>query len=95
MIYSLLWLIRATTTTPQEWDIGLGCPLPKYNKPSCLGLRLIHLLDDIGKCWHAVMWRYASPKFAQHSYGFIKGLRRQDAILQTQIAAWLANAMGE
>eukprot|EP00972_Heterocapsa_arctica_P067273 9928689-Heterocapsa_arctica.AAC.1 len=26
MIYSLLWLIGATTTTPQEWDIGLGCP---------------------------------------------------------------------
>eukprot|EP00972_Heterocapsa_arctica_P108991 16050901-Heterocapsa_arctica.AAC.1 len=73
MIYSLLWLIRATTTTPQEWDIGLGCPLPKYNnKPSCLGLRLIHLLDDFGKCWHAVMWSYASPKFDQHSYGFIK-----------------------
>eukprot|EP00972_Heterocapsa_arctica_P063778 9408840-Heterocapsa_arctica.AAC.1 len=45
MIYSFLWLIRATTTTLQEWDIGLGCPLPKYNKPSCLGLRLIHLLD--------------------------------------------------
>eukprot|EP00972_Heterocapsa_arctica_P004679 693633-Heterocapsa_arctica.AAC.1 len=62
MIYSLLWLIRATTTTPQEWDIGLGCPLPKYsNKPSCLG-----------KCWHAVMWSYASPEFDQHSYGFIK-----------------------
>eukprot|EP00972_Heterocapsa_arctica_P042164 6215679-Heterocapsa_arctica.AAC.1 len=41
------------------------------------------------------MWSYASPNFNQHSYVFIKGLRRQDAILQTKLASWLAHAMGE
>eukprot|EP00972_Heterocapsa_arctica_P040515 5969452-Heterocapsa_arctica.AAC.1 len=41
------------------------------------------------------MWSYATPRFDQHSDGFIKGLRRQYAILQTKLASWLANKMGE
>ncbi len=49
-MYAVLWLIRATLTTPVLWGISHGVPIPKYNgKDRCAGFRLIHLLDPVGK----------------------------------------------
>eukprot|EP00972_Heterocapsa_arctica_P114060 16440470-Heterocapsa_arctica.AAC.1 len=49
-LYILLHMIHVVQVVPLQWNVSFGCPIPKWNgKQGCLALRLIHILDDIGK----------------------------------------------
>eukprot|EP00972_Heterocapsa_arctica_P068555 10129912-Heterocapsa_arctica.AAC.1 len=71
-MYNLCWMIRDTQLTPLQWSASVPCPLPKHNgKDACAALRLVHLLEEPGKCWNDSLWRQFSHNWHMFSYGFI------------------------
>jgi hypothetical protein len=49
---------------------------------------LVHRLDPISKAWHGSFWTRARCNFSQQSYGFVRGLRLEEAILIVRLALW-------
>ena len=85
----LCFLIRSTRSVPQQWLTAMAALLPKYNgKVGCNSIRLVHVLDDIGKSFFAYIWRKAHHTYDDHSLGFVPHRRREEAQVVVQVAVW-------
>eukprot|EP00972_Heterocapsa_arctica_P093367 13772887-Heterocapsa_arctica.AAC.1 len=92
MTYSVMWMLRMLGYPPTEWQLSQACPISKHNgKEGCLGMRLLNLLDDMGKAWSLQLWQRACHEYDICSYGFIPGRRKEGAILQVNCALWRAH----
>eukprot|EP00972_Heterocapsa_arctica_P095423 14072534-Heterocapsa_arctica.AAC.1 len=68
---------------PPEWQLSQAAPISKHNgKEGCQGMRLLNLLDDMGKAWSLQLWQRAKITYDPCSYGFIPGRSKEGAILQ-------------
>ena len=57
-------------------------------KKGCKAVKLINLLDPLGKVFFTDLWERARPCGCYFSYGFYKGKRRESAILVQNAAGW-------
>eukprot|EP00972_Heterocapsa_arctica_P108055 15914598-Heterocapsa_arctica.AAC.1 len=75
--------------------VGQVAKIPKGNgKPGCASLRLVHMLDDLGKMFFASMWTARPRQRVTHSFGFVADRRREEAQLIIQIACWRLHQIG-
>ena len=67
---------------PIEWNNAQAAQLGKSNgKKGCKAIRLINLLDPIGKVFFTLIWQLSPESTCDFSYGFQRGKRREQAIL--------------
>ena len=75
--------LQAMGLNPAEWCIGHGCPIPKPGgDPTPKGMRVINLLDPMGKAFFKTTLDAHVNQRAQHQYGYTAKCSRRDAILQ-------------
>ena len=74
---------------PIEWNNAQAAQLGKANgKKGCKAIRLINLLDPIGKAFYTLIWRLSPEAPCDFSYGFQPGKRREQAILIQNTVGW-------
>ena len=68
---------------PAEWCVGHGCAVPKPGgEPTPAGMRVINLLDPMGKAFFKATLDAHADQRAEHQYGYARRCSRRDAILQ-------------
>eukprot|EP00971_Amphidinium_carterae_P061491 1217141-Amphidinium_carterae.1 len=87
----LLRACRLKHRGPLLWYRSQCVQLPKENgKRGCEGIRLIHLLDPVGRAWYAgLMSKIRAPVYPW-ACGFMKHRRREQAIQQQACLLWRA-----
>ena len=80
-MFQLLCCIRQSAALVQQWNAPQTIQLDKCNgKKGCSSLRLIHLLDPVGKSFFESIWDKCSPTTWDFAYGFTPGKRREATI---------------
>ena len=75
--------------------MAMAALLPKHNgKTGCNSIRLVHVLDDIGKSFFAYLSRKAHHTYDDHSFGFVPHRRREEAQVIIQVAEWRLHQAG-
>ena len=83
MIMPYLELFQAMGINPSLWCEGHGCPIPKPGgDPTPNGMRVINLLDPLGKAFYKAAFQSHADTRACHQYGYSAKCSRRDAILQ-------------
>ncbi|OLQ01864.1 hypothetical protein AK812_SmicGene15364 [Symbiodinium microadriaticum] len=83
MIMPYLELFQAMGINPSLWCEGHGCPIPKPGgDPTPNGMRVINLLDPLGKAFYKAAFQSHADTSACHQYGYSAKCSRRDAILQ-------------
>jgi len=81
---------------PWIWAVSSTVQIPKSNSlPGCRGLRLIHLLDPIGKTWSRYLWDLTPHALGNSAIGFAKQRRREQAVLQLRCMLWELSRVGQ
>eukprot|EP00959_Pyramimonas_sp_CCMP1952_P123599 2583944-Pyramimonas_sp.AAC.1 len=70
--------MRTHDAVPKYWNCSLGAPLHKSHKRGPMGKRVVHILPVPGKAFFARKFVYEP---GHSDYGFVKGRRRESAIL--------------
>eukprot|EP00930_Biecheleria_cincta_P010772 TRINITY_DN11306_c0_g2_i1.p1 TRINITY_DN11306_c0_g2~~TRINITY_DN11306_c0_g2_i1.p1 ORF type:complete len:1449 (+),score=135.57 TRINITY_DN11306_c0_g2_i1:102-4448(+) len=95
LLIQLLQLIRLECRIPILWNFSQAIGLPKHNgKKGFQGQRLIHLMDPIGVETAYAYWQSSDHTFAENSYAFIPGRRREHPILIFRVAQWRLHKIG-
>ena len=95
-------LIKATVRTstrqkraPLDWSRSDAFVSAKNNgKKGTDGCRLLHVLCPVGKSWAKVASQSNIPDVPHSAFGFLRGRRREGAILAQQVAGWKAKEAG-
>ena len=76
--------IRCSESAPLEWHCSQGTQLDKRNgKPLCQGIRVINVLDPMGKHFYRTLWRRGTSQAARdYACGYVRHKSREEAILQ-------------
>ena len=75
-------IFYAKSLTLGTWELADGVQLDKQNgKAGTLGIRLIMMLDRLGKCFYWLMHKKTTEAKVPFSYGFYANRRREQAIL--------------
>ena len=83
LIVPYLELFQAMGLNPSQWCEGHGCPIPKPGgDPTRNGMRVINLLDPLGKVFYKAAFQGHTDTRASHQYGYTAKCSRRDAILQ-------------
>lgn len=78
----LLTLIRRQGVTPIYWLLSQACAIPKFNnKTGTDALRLLHMLDPLGKCWVSGIWRQQKFNLPSWAFGFVPKRAREEAAI--------------
>eukprot|EP00972_Heterocapsa_arctica_P061257 9032339-Heterocapsa_arctica.AAC.1 len=78
----LCYKVHHTGTIPLQWQCSIGATIPKgNNKPRCASVRLIHILDDIGKAWASSVWSWSSSVAPANNFAYLPQQRREAAVL--------------
>ena len=94
-LFSLCVGIRRRHRVPFDWNVSLGCQVPKPGKHAhpqrCARDRLIHILDPVGKGYFAHLVRKRqqgddAPRHTSMTHGYIKFRCREDAIGAIKVA---------
>ena len=83
-LHALFLQIRCSNSAPIEWHCSQGAQLDKQNgKPLCHGIRLVNMLDPMGKHFYRHIWRQGRPLASRdYAAGYAKSKSREEAILQ-------------
>eukprot|EP00972_Heterocapsa_arctica_P033979 5003264-Heterocapsa_arctica.AAC.1 len=74
---------------PLQWQCSIGAAIPKHNnKPKCASVRLIHILDDIGKAWAFSVWTSFSSFAPDNHFAYLPQQRREAAVTVMRNALW-------
>ena len=76
--------MRCSESAPLEWHCSQGTQLDKRNgKPSCQGIRVVNVLDPMGKHFYRMLWRRGKSQAARdYASGYVRHRSREEAILQ-------------
>ena len=86
LLFHMLCAIRRTNRPVKLWSTSQTVQLNKRNgKAGCTAIRLIHLLDPVGKGFFKGIWDRHNQRDWDFAYGFAKGKRRESAILQQRV----------
>ena len=81
--------VHAQHVVPDTWQYAVAAQLGKNNgKKGCAAVRLINLLDPVGKMFFSFLWGRSREERRHGSYGFYKGRRREQAILVQNVLTW-------
>ena len=80
--FHLLCAARPAAKLPRLWNVSQTAQLAKMNnKKGCAAIRLVHLLDPVGKGFFKGLWdRHVFTNW-DFAYGFSRGKRREAAIV--------------
>ena len=82
LVFACLCAARRTNKSPRLWNVSQTFQLDKMNnKKGCAAIRLVHLLDPVGKGFFKGLWDRHLPTNWDFAYGFSKGKRRETAIV--------------
>ena len=75
-------------SAPLEWHCSQGTQLDKRNgKPLCQGIRVINVLDPMGKHFYRTLWRRGTSQAARdYACGYVRHKSREEAILRLRAA---------
>ena len=88
-LLQLLQEVRQWKWQPLRWHNSLAVPIDKEKGSGCSALRLINLLDPVGKAYNKVLWsRRPDTERRHYSCGFLSGRRREQAMAQQWCLGW-------
>lgn len=87
--------IRRTGATPLIWHRSAGVALKKGTAEGPRGKRVVHVLDPLGKGFFASLVARKDPAPPSHmDHGFLRGRRKEGALLVQMCAAWRTRQQG-
>ena len=87
--------IRINNQTPVRWHSSSATVVTKNNKIGPAGKRIYHIMGPIGKAYYSsCLARQQTRNHMDQDYGFIRGRRREGAILAMAVTEYRARKAG-